>query len=164
MIKKVISGGQTGIDKMGLMIAAALKIETGGTAPEGFMTENGVDYSLKNTFGLKEVSAEDKKFYNELTGKNDRYTARTYVNTRDSDGTVYFSSDKFSPGSKTTRNGCEYHKKPFIMNPNVDSLSKFIDENNIEVLNVAGNRGSKLSNADMRRFSQILETVLKEKK
>ena len=38
MIKKVISGGQTGIDKMGLMIAAILKIETGGTAPKGMVS------------------------------------------------------------------------------------------------------------------------------
>ena len=35
---------------------------------------------------------------------------------------------------------------------------------NIETLNVAGNRGSKLSSADARRFATILETVLKHYK
>ena len=160
MLKKIISGGQTGIDKMGLMAATENGYETGGTAPAGFITENGVDYTLRN-YGLKEISQEDKAFYEKLTGKADRYTPRTYVNTRDSDGTVYFSSDPNSPGAKTTRRGCEYHNKPFIMNPNIESLCKFIDENNIETLNVAGNRGSKLNQRDQRNFYTILSTVLK---
>jgi len=163
MLKKIISGGQTGIDKMGLIIGQQLGYETGGTAPTDFITENGVDYTL-NGYGLTQITPADKAYYETVSGKKDRYTARTYVNTRDSDGTVYFSTDSHSPGSKTTRNGCTLHKKPFIMNPNVETLCKWIDENNIETLNVAGNRGSKLSSADARRFATILETVLKHYK
>lgn len=163
MLKKIISGGQTGIDKMGLIAAAENGFETGGTAPSGFITENGVDYMLRN-YGLNEISQEDKAFYEKLTGKSDRYTPRTYVNTRDSDGTVYFSSDNNSPGSKTTKAGCVYHNKPFIMNPNIESLCKFIDDNNIETLNVAGNRGSKLNQRDQRNFYTILSSVLKHYK
>lgn len=163
MLKKIISGGQTGIDKMGLIMSQQLGYETGGTAPTDFITENGVDYTLKG-YGLTQITPSDKAYYEKVSGKKDRYTARTYVNTRDSDGTVYFSTDQHSPGSKTTRNGCALHKKPFIMNPNVETLCKWIDENNIETLNVAGNRGSKLSSADARRFATILETVLKHYK
>ena len=160
MLRKIISGGQTGIDKMGVTIAFTNGFETGGTAPKDFMTENGTDYTLK-AYGLKEISEEDQKHFEEITGKTDRFTARTYVNTRDSDGTVYLSTDKNSPGAKTTRNGCEYHSKPFIMNPNFDSLCQFIDDYEIETLNVAGNRASKLSAADSKRFYNLLDAVLK---
>ena len=45
MLKKIISGGQTGIDKIGLIAAAENGFDTGGTAPSGFITENGVDYT-----------------------------------------------------------------------------------------------------------------------
>lgn len=163
MLRKIISGGQTGIDKMGLIVASANGFETGGTAPSGFITESGIDYTLKN-YGLTEITAAEKNEFEKLTGKKDKYTARTYVNTRDSDGTVYLSTDSHSPGSKTTRNGCTMFSKPFIMNPNFDSLCKFIDENNIETLNVAGNRESKLSAADSRRFYNLLDSVFKHYK
>lgn len=46
------------------------------------------------------------------------------------------------------------------MNPNVETLCRWIDEHHIETLNVAGNRGSKLRATDSMRFSTILETVL----
>jgi hypothetical protein len=40
-IVKVISGGQTGADQGGLVAARTLKIETGGTAAKGWLTEDG---------------------------------------------------------------------------------------------------------------------------
>ena len=46
MIEKIISGGQTGIDQLALEIAIELGIETGGTAPPNFMTEDGVNLEL----------------------------------------------------------------------------------------------------------------------
>ena len=161
MLEKIISGGQTGIDKMGLEVAAQYKIETGGCAPKGYETENGTDYTLKSMYSLREVTSEEIAEFEKKTGKKDKYTARTYINTRDSDGTVYFSSDNNSPGSKTTRNGCNMFDKPFIMNPNIDTLVDFIKKNNISVLNVAGNRGSKLNRRDWYNFHKILEETIK---
>ena len=162
MILKIISGGQTGIDKMGLEVATELKIETGGCAPKGFITENGTDYTLKNMYGLREVTDVETAEFAKKTGKSDRYTARTYINARDSDGTVYFSSDNNSPGSKTTRNGCNMFSKPFIMNPNIDTLVDFINKHKISVLNVAGNRGSKLNQRDAYNFRMILTNAIKQ--
>ena len=40
-IFKIISGGQTGADKGGLIAAKKANIKTGGIAPKGFMTEAG---------------------------------------------------------------------------------------------------------------------------
>ena len=48
---KIISGGQTGIDRMGLEVARELGLPTGGTAPKSYWTENGADPSLA-AFGL----------------------------------------------------------------------------------------------------------------
>lgn len=36
MIKKVISGGQTGADQAGLLAARVCGVDVGGTAPKGY--------------------------------------------------------------------------------------------------------------------------------
>jgi hypothetical protein len=40
---RVISGGQTGVDRIGLQAAVAMGLETGGTAPKGYMTDEEID-------------------------------------------------------------------------------------------------------------------------
>lgn len=144
MIKKVISGGQTGIDRLGLEIAKELGIETGGTAPPNFYTENGCDESLKN-FGLKTIEQNCKG--------NQFYQARTAKNVFDSNGTVYFKTNSDSAGFICTKNYAKKYKKPFIVNPSLSEFIQWIDKNNISVLNVAGNRGSKLNNS-LRQFAE----------
>ena len=54
MLKKIISGGQTGADKAGLEAALVMKYKTGGFCPKGYLTESGNDISLKK-LGLKQV-------------------------------------------------------------------------------------------------------------
>lgn len=150
MINKVISGGQTGIDRLGLEIAKELGIKTGGTAPPGFYTENGYDESLKD-FNLQEL----KDFNN-----SNFYRARTGKNVFDSDGTVYFKTDSDSAGFLCTKNFSIMYKKPFIVNPTINELIKWIDENQIKVLNVAGNRESKLSNELKELADKVLRNSL----
>lgn len=147
MVKKVISGGQTGADRIGLEIAKELGIETGGTAPKYFKTENGSDKSLKD-FGLVEDDSSD-------------YNPRTEKNIIDSDGTVIFGNTK-SAGSKLTIQLLKKHTKKYIENPTIEKLKEFIIENNIEVLNVAGNRASKLDLAQMNTIKITLRNSLKK--
>lgn len=45
-IQKIISGGQTGIDRIALEVAGELYVPTGGTAGKGFFTESGPDLTL----------------------------------------------------------------------------------------------------------------------
>lgn len=146
MVKKVISGGQSGADRIGLEIAKELGIETGGTAPKSYKTENGCDYTLKN-FGLIEDTSYD-------------YNPRTEKNIINSDGTVIFGNIK-SPGTKLTIKLLEQHGKKYIDNPTVETLKQFISENNIQVLNVAGNRASKLNLAQMNTIKVTLKEGLK---
>ena len=55
-LTKIISGGQTGIDQMGLMLAQLYNIETGGCAPKDLFTETGLQSGLKN-YGLRKVTS-----------------------------------------------------------------------------------------------------------
>lgn len=72
---KIISGGQTGIDRLGLEVGKELGLETGGTTTPGYYTENGRDESLKD-FGVTEISPElqagrkDREFYLPRTEQN----------------------------------------------------------------------------------------------
>lgn len=65
---KIISGGQTGIDRLGLEVGKELGLETGGTTTPGYYTENGRDESLKD-FGVTEISPETINIY-AGTGEN----------------------------------------------------------------------------------------------
>ncbi len=140
MIKKVISGGQTGADMGGLFGAyTAIGIETGGWAPKGFLTEAGPKKVLGKQYKLKET-------------KSPTYPPRTKRNVLNSDGTLWFGSTN-SPGARLTIKLCHRHGRPVkrirysIENRRspireIPGLVKWIKSNNIEVLNVAGNRES----------------------
>lgn len=131
MIKKIISGGQTGADRGGLLAGKLLGIETGGTAPPNFMTELGTCLELRDTFGLVEGEYDPRT-----------YPKRTKRNIKDSDGTLLMGIIH-SPGSRLTLRYCQELEKPWIINPTPLDLKEWLDTYKIEVLNVAGNRESK---------------------
>jgi hypothetical protein len=134
MIKKIISGGQTGADRAGLDAAKLLNIKTGGYCPKGFLTENGNDITLKS-YGLKETESAS-------------YEERTERNVLSSDGTVIFC--KIDKDGKIIGGGTSFtyqiairNKIPVIINPTEKQFIKWINENKIKILNVAGNRESQ---------------------
>lgn len=106
-LEKVISGGQTGIDQLGLQVAKALGIPTGGMAPRGYLTETGPDSTLKYYGLIEHESAE--------------YPPRTKANIVNSDGTVVFG--KLTGGTKLTVATCEKEKKPYLTNPSAYELT-----------------------------------------
>ncbi len=130
MITKIISGGQTGADQGGLEAGKELGLETGGTAPPRFMTEQGPTYYLQ-VFGLVE-------------GEFDRFTypKRTLKNVQDSDGTLWVGRIN-TPGYKSTYRSCAQTMKPTIVNPSREAFEDWLRVNFIGILNVAGNRESR---------------------
>lgn len=140
-VTKIISGGQTGADQAGLYAAKQLGLATGGWAPKGWRTETGSNPSLKD-FGLIQASSE-------------HYPYRTRFNVADSDGTVIFG-DVESSGSKLTIGCCRIEDRPFIVNPTADELQQWCEDNNIETLNVAGNRESANPGIYARVFAVLL--------
>ena len=131
MLRKIISGGQTGADIGGLMAGISLKLETGGTAPCGFTTEKGSRPSQLKSYGLVEGPPDFKI-----------YPIRTRMNVQNSDGTLWMGNPN-SPGGKLTLNYAVRYKKPCLINPNFGQLRRWVEEEKIQTLNVAGNRESK---------------------
>lgn len=156
-LKKVISGFQTGVDQIGVVTAKELGYETGGTAAPNFLTESGNNiYAYK--YGIVEITKKQQKG---MTGKQ-IYLPRTELNVIDSTGTVYYTSspkDTFG-GLKTTLDYCVKHGKPYIVNPPADRLRQWIINNDIEVLNIAGNRASKLTASQMNNIKELIKQAL----
>ena len=133
-LKRIISGGQLGADQFFLYMAKAMGLETGGTAPKGFKVEGGVSLSLGPQFNVVE-------------GQSPEYSPRTRKNVEDSDGTIILTKEDGSlgRGSQLTVKFAEELGKPFlIVSPGTSAatITNFIRDNNIEVLNGAGSRAS----------------------
>jgi len=150
MLKKIISGGQTGADQGGLEAAVELGIETGGKAPLGFKTEQGPMPSLGSQYGLEELASHE-------------YPPRTRYNIVDSDGTIIFGRLS-EPGSRLTHRMCKESKKPFLLLEELDEnglylVRTFIKMYKIQTLNVAGNRESKFPGLQSRVRDYLIEAL-----
>lgn len=150
MIKKIISGGQTGADQAALDVAIKLGISHGGWIPKGRLTEAG---TLDKKYKLKEI-------------KTSNYQKRTEQNVIDSDGTLIISHGKLTGGSDYTREMALFHNRPWLhidLNKTnsfqaAGEIKSWIIENDIEVLNVAGSRASK-DPLIYQATADILETI-----
>lgn len=160
---KVISGGQTGVDTIGLEVGKELGLETGGTAAPGFLRLWGEDqYTAKDmaAFGLKEI---DPKLQKEMQKtRRQVYLPRTRQNVINSDGTVYFSSNTNSTGYATTKRFADASGKPFILNPTASQLREWMAANNIKTLNIAGSRGGHIDDNFRKHVKDVLNTALKD--
>ena len=136
MIKRIVSGGQTGADRAALDAAQALCIETGGWVPRHRWAEDG---RVPNRYpDMKETSSTDP-------------AARTECNVRDSDGTVVISHGAVSGGTKLTAAAGRKLHKPLLhldlaTQPAETAARRLLAwsvAERIEVLNVAGPRASE---------------------
>jgi len=137
----VVSGGQYGADQGGLYAALDSGIATCGFAPKGFLTEMGFKPELLQSFNLVETVSEG-------------YSARTDLNIRKSDGTLVVAADLGSPGTKLTVRLAKEIGKPYLWIPyptffppvendkECKRIIEWINEKEIQTLNVAGNRES----------------------
>jgi len=82
---------------------------------------------------------------------NGGYRQRTRLNVSDSDGTAILYHESLKGGARLTRNLCALLKRPYILinareTPDfiaaAEAVLKFIEDNQIETLNVAGPRAS----------------------
>ena len=134
MIKKIISGDQTGAYQAAFDAAIKYNFPHGGWIPKDRKTEDGRLPEYK----LQEMST-------------DSYKERTEQNVIDSHGTVIISHGKLTGGSKLTEKLAEKHRRPCLhidlYNTPVFMASSQINTwvilHKIETLNVAGPRASK---------------------
>ena len=132
---KIISGGQTGVDRAALDAAPRHGIESGGWCPTGRLDESG---RIPDRYPVKEL-------------ENGGSTKRTLQNVKDSDGTIIIYPGKLSGGTEQTLHFCVEQRRPHeLIDASKVSTEKaaqliadFVCENNIEILNVAGPRQSE---------------------
>lgn len=149
---KIISGGQTGVDRGALDAALEAGIECGGTCPVGHKAEDGV---IPEMYPLTELASNI-------------YSDRTRQNVIDSDATLILHFGQLEGGTAFTRQCCIAEGKPYLVIDAsedaqpilVQQIVDFIRQNKIQVLNVAGPRASKVPLAQ-QTTKQLLTTVLK---
>jgi hypothetical protein len=142
LIRRIVSGGQTGVDRAGLDVAIRYGIEYGGWVPQG-----GIAEDMRTPPGLL---AHYPRLQEAPTTS---MSARTKMNIRDSDATlvIRIPNGPLSPGTKLTIDSCRETGKPvLVVDPlewdGADQIAEFIHLLDIEppiVLNVAGPRESK---------------------
>jgi hypothetical protein len=132
---KIISGGQTGIDRAALDLALKHGVDSGGWCPTGRLDEFG---RIPDRYSVRELQAGG-------------FTERTLQNVKDSDGTVIIYLGKLSGGTEQTVQFCVEQSQPHEL---IDAskvsaeeaaslIADFVRENKIDVLNVAGPRQSE---------------------
>jgi len=131
-ISKIMSGGQTGVDRAALDVAMKLDIPCGGWCPKGRKAEDGI---IDSKYPLKETESAD-------------YEVRTRQNILDSDGTLVLTmGEMMTGGTKLTFDLPPKLGKPVFtidMTKNVDSKNfhNWIENNQIKILNIGGPRES----------------------
>jgi hypothetical protein len=135
MIRKVVSGGQTGADQAALAIALRLGIPCGGWVPRGRLCESG---PIPDRFpGLFEAETENP-------------AERTRLNVRDSDATLLLTRGCVCKGSAWTLETARRQGKPHLhldltklsIAEATFRLRDWIERTQPFVLNVAGPRAS----------------------
>ncbi len=152
MLKKIISGCQTGADIAAIDAAIDNGFPYGGWVPKGRRTEVG---PLPLTYAVREMDTRG-------------YPKRTEQNILDADGTVICSHGRLSGGSALTRRIAKRQNKPWLhldladlsADQAADKLAEWIDRHGIEVLNVAGQSASKNERIHAATFA-VIDSLLR---
>lgn len=130
---RVISGGQTGVDRAALDAALACALPCGGWCPRGRSAEDGV---IDARYPLRETPSTD-------------YRQRTAWNVRDGDATLILARDgELRGGTRLTYDLARRSGKPYRIvlleaSPDIASLLRWIRSHSIDTLNIAGPRESQ---------------------
>ena len=132
-LRKVISGGQTGVDRAALEAALACSLSIGGWCPKGRRAEDGV---IPARYPLTEAASSN-------------YAVRTRLNVRDSDATLIVTLGMLDGGTQLTAKLAESARKPFFIvraheAAGQDAAIEFIRKAAGSTLNVAGPRESRV--------------------
>ncbi|MHC1698563.1 MAG: putative molybdenum carrier protein [Geobacteraceae bacterium] len=134
MLMKIVSGGQTGVDRAGLDAGLACGIPVGGWCPAGRRAEDGI---IPDCYPLLELESPV-------------YAVRTEQNVVDSDATLVLNLGELADGTALTVQLARKHRKPYLVvqleeNSDPAAVVEWLRELGVKVLNIAGPRESKCS-------------------
>lgn len=130
-LQRIVSGGQTGVDRGALDAAKAVGMDHGGWCPRGRLAEDG---EIPESYHLEET-------------RSPRYRVRTERNVIDSDATLILHSGRLEGGTRFTREMAVRHERPHLLvdlaaDADVGAVRRWLVKKGIGVLNVAGPRES----------------------
>lgn len=128
MIRLVISGGQTGVDRAGLDAAMDAGIPIGGYCPKGRIAEDG---AIPDKYPLIEMESPESHY-------------RTEKNVIESDGTLILNRGELTQGTSLTKDFTVQYGKPSLV-VQLDSVEiikseqvvRWLTGQYISVLNIA---------------------------
>jgi len=157
-VSRIVSGGQTGVDRAALDVAIFLAIPHGGWCPRGRKAEDG---SISSAYQLTETRASS-------------YVVRTEKNVTDSDGTLILYRNRMSRGTALTASLTRRHVRPCLaidiaamqsgdsdgdwIGQRVEEIHAWLIQEGIETLNVAGPRESTSTGITADAHTLLLNT------
>jgi hypothetical protein len=144
---KIISGGQTGVDRAALDVALKYGIECGGWCPAGRLDELG---RIPDRYPVKEL-------------EEGSFAERAWQNVKDSDGTMIIYFDKLRGGTEYTVECCNKLQRPHVLIDAAKTSSEcaaklmvdLVQNHKIDILNVAGPRESEWANGYTYAFRTL---------
>lgn len=148
LIERVLSGGQTGVDRAALDAALSLGLNCGGWCPRGRRAEDG---TIPDFYPLKETPDRD-------------YVQRTEWNVRDSDATLILCHGKPSGGTAMTVQFAKAAGKPVYLADleavvDEQGIRRWLDEQRVVILNIAGSRESQHPGIYRQVFTLLLNLL-----
>jgi hypothetical protein len=133
---KIVSGGQTGVDRAALDVALEFGLDCGGHCPRGRAAEDG---PIAGKYPLQETPSADS-------------AQRTEWNVRDSDGTLILTSGKLTGGTALTVEFARALRRPCLvvdldLPVDTEAVNRWLAANRIQTLNIAGPRASESPHA-----------------
>jgi len=130
-VEKIVSGGQTGVDRGALDAAIELGVVHGGWCPKGRRAEDG---TIPERSQLRESASPD-------------YAFRTEQNVVDSDATLIIYRQRLRGGTALTNRLAKEHSKPLKrvrldLASDLITVTEWLAEHSVRELNVAGPRES----------------------
>jgi hypothetical protein len=149
--QKIITGGQTGVDRGALDACLEIGFPTGGWCPKNRRAEDGI---IPEKYDLQETAQKEYKF-------------RTEKNVRNAEGTVIISPSNLTGGTLLTKELCHKFNKPYLIiqaeknsiNNKVSKIISFLEQKKIITLNIAGPRLSEWNNS-YQISKQIITSLL----
>jgi len=151
LVEKIISGGQTGVDRGALDFALEMGFECGGWCPRGRIAEDG---TIPHRYPLTESDSR-------------KYQVRTRKNVLESDGTLILFAAELSGGTALTKHYAQQAGKPvFLYNLDAPTphqeVRDWLKRYQITTLNVAGPRESNVPGIAARTITTLNKLLLEE--